>query len=53
MSGFLSGAGENWKEYLLLPRLCPGPLRGHLMRMELQGCGQHCVKLCLEQKVEG
>lgn len=38
---------------ILLPRLCPGSLRGHLMWMELQGCGQHCVKLCLEQKVEG
>lgn len=35
---------------ILLARLCPGPLRGQLMRMELQGCGQHCVKLCLEQE---
>ena len=59
---FHAGAGSHTKlsapsrpEYflILLPRLCPGPLRGHLMRMELQGCGQHCVKLCLEQKVEG
>lgn len=59
---FHAGAGSHAKlsapsrpEYflILLARLCPGPLRGQLMRMELQGCGQHCVKLCLEQKVEG
>ena len=59
---FHDGAGchtkmtaPSWSEYFLsfLPQLCPGPLRGHLIRMEPQGCGQHCVKLFMEQKVEG